>query len=168
LTAAHGPEADTVRDELQALYRDLDAAIAAAGPVCQLSGRCCRFAEYGHTLFVSTIEMAVLLADASPPVRPLDDGRTCPWQDDRGHCAARAARPLGCRVYHCDPAYEGRGEALTEEFLKRLKGLADANGWAWRYAPMHQHLNQARIEGRYPGSAETDPESGRTLDITPD
>ena len=28
--------------------------MARLGPVCQLSGRCCRFKEYGHTLFVST------------------------------------------------------------------------------------------------------------------
>ena len=39
-------------------------------------------------------------------MRPLDQGATCPWQDSRGHCTAREARPLGCRVYYCDPAFE--------------------------------------------------------------
>jgi hypothetical protein len=102
--------------------------------------------------------MAVLLADASPPVRPLDDGLTCPWQDDRGHCVARSARPLGCRVYYCDPGYQGRAEELTERFLKRLKNTADLRGWPWHYAPLHQHLNQALIEARDPGSRETGPE----------
>jgi hypothetical protein len=152
------PRADEVRDDLQALYLDLDAAVAEAGPVCELSGRCCRFQEYGHTLFVSSIEMAVLLTDAPPPVRPLDDGLTCPWQDDRGHCSARSARPLGCRVYYCDPGYQGRAEELTERFLKRLKNTADLRNWPWRYAPLHQHLNQALIEAHDPVSREMGPE----------
>ncbi len=88
------------------MYRDLDAEVAGPAPVCLVSGLCCRFEEYGHTLFVSAPEMAILLADAPPPSRPLDDGATCPWQDARGRCTAREARPLGCRVYFCDPTYQ--------------------------------------------------------------
>ena len=65
-------------------------------------------------------EAALLVADAPPPARPLDDGATCPWQDGAGRCTARGARPLGCRVYFCDPSYEGQAEPLTEEFLGRL------------------------------------------------
>ena len=39
--------------------------MAQLGPVCQLSGRCCRFKEYGHTLFVSTAEVRLLLASGA-------------------------------------------------------------------------------------------------------
>ena len=46
------------------LYRDVDREVAAAGPVCVASGRCCRFKEYGHTLFLSNLEAEVLLHDA--------------------------------------------------------------------------------------------------------
>src|SRR5262249_3331512 len=41
------------RADLRALYQALDAEVSRLGPVCRLSGRCCRFQEYGHTLFVS-------------------------------------------------------------------------------------------------------------------
>ncbi len=139
------------RESLHALYTELDIAIAARAPVCQLSGRCCRFEEYGHTLFVSEPEAALLLSEAPAPSRPLDDGKTCPWQDDRGRCTARDARPLGCRVYFCDPAYQSEAPALSERYLGRLKRLVDAFDLSWNYAPLHRHLARAEAEGRFPG-----------------
>src|SRR4051794_24488272 len=84
-------DVDAFRDALMAIYAELDAEVARRAPVCQLSGRCCRFAEYDHTLFLSSAELGVLLADAPEPSRPLDEGETCPWQDDRGRCTARGA-----------------------------------------------------------------------------
>jgi hypothetical protein len=136
------------RDELRALYRELDAAIRERGPVCELSGRCCRFEEYGHTLFVSAPEAALLVADAPAPSRPLDDGATCPWQDASGRCTAREARPLGCRTYFCDPAYQGAMPEVSEAFVARLKALVDRLGLPWDYAPLHRHLARAESRGQ--------------------
>jgi Fe-S-cluster containining protein len=149
--ASHRPALDPneFRDELYAVYADVDAAVAELKPVCELSGRCCRFAEYGHTLFVSAPEFALLLADAPAPVRPIDGGATCPWQDARGRCTARGARPLGCRVYFCDPDYQAHLPAVSEEFISRLKLLIDAYGLPWHYAPLHHHLHEAVEEGRF-------------------
>ncbi len=132
-----------IRRELGKLYSELDQAVATAGPICELSGRCCRFREHGHTLFLSAPEAVLLLADAPPPARPLDDGATCPWQDARGHCLARAARPVGCRVYYCDPAFGDKISQLSEQFLTRLKELVRRYGWPWNYAPLHRHLRAA-------------------------
>jgi hypothetical protein len=126
--------------ELRALYAQLDAEVAQLGPVCQLSGRCCRFKEYGHTLFVSTPEVQLLLGSEQEQQRPVDRGETCPWQDPRGHCAARECRPLGCRVYYCDPSYEPSAYGLSERYITRLKGLCDKHGLPWNYAPLHRHL----------------------------
>jgi hypothetical protein len=134
--------------ELRALYEQLDAEVARLGPVCQLSGRCCRFSEYGHTLFVSAIEVEFLLDGAPDPPRPLDRGDTCPWQDLLGRCAARGVRPLGCRVYYCDPAYSPAACELSERFISRLKSLADRHGLPWNYAPLHRHLHVQRDCGR--------------------
>ena len=142
------------RGPLQVLYRELDAAVAAFGPACAVSGRCCRFEEYGHTLFLTAPEAAVLIEDAPPPVRPLDAGMTCPWQDLKGRCTAREARPLGCRVYFCDPTYEEQAPMLTERFLDRLRRLVEERGWPWDYAPLHRHLETSLPR---PTSASTPP-----------
>jgi hypothetical protein len=138
------------RAELAELYHDLEAEVARRGPVCQLSGRCCRFKEYGHVLFVSAPEIEVLLNEAPPPVRALDQGERCPWQDRQGRCTAREARPLGCRIYYCDPDYESELPEFGEAFLGRLKRLVEKHGLDWGYRPLHAHLRAARDEGRFP------------------
>ncbi len=137
-----------IREILGAIYRDLDSELSRHQPACELSGRCCKFKEYEHTLFLSAPEAELLLADAPPPVRELDDGATCPWQDDRGRCTAREARPLGCRVFFCDPRFEAVGPDIAEEFIRRLKKAVESRAWPWDYAPLHRHLARARDEGR--------------------
>jgi Fe-S-cluster containining protein len=144
-----GPQPGRFRAALRELYSELDQAITQLAPVCQLSGRCCRFKEYDHTLFVSAGEAELLLAEASPPVRTLDRGETCPWQDEAGRCTARNARPLGCRVYFCDPAYQTHASTLSEQFIARLKRLVDEHGLPWHYAPLHHHLESAREDARF-------------------
>jgi Fe-S-cluster containining protein len=152
MNSADGPlDVGRFRDALHRLYGELDAEVAGLGPVCALSGRCCRFTEYGHTLFLSAPEAALLLAEAPPPVRHLDDGASCPWQDKQGRCTAREARPLGCRVYFCDPAYEQpHAPELSERYLGRLKRLVGELDLPWNYAPFHQHLSAARDAGQFP------------------
>jgi hypothetical protein len=146
------------RDELQALYEDLDRQVAALGPVCRLSGQCCRFAEYGHTLFVSSPEVQFLLDAERPAQRPLDRGETCPWQSQAGHCTARDARPLGCRVYYCDSSYEGAAQEISETFIARLKTLSNDHELPWNYAPLDRHLVEQPGGDRFPiGPALHDP-----------
>ena len=121
------------------LYAEADREVAAAGPVCVASGRCCRFKEYGHVLYLSSLEADILLEGAPPYDQPVSPD-FCPFQKDK-LCTAREPRPLGCRVYYCDPAYQESGNRITEEYLRRLKQLAEASGVEWRYAPLHTFLN---------------------------
>lgn len=149
-TAANdAPDLERLRARLRVLYTELDADVASHAPVCLLSGRCCRFSEYGHTLFLSEPEAALLLADAPPPSRPLDDGTNCPWQDQQGRCTAREARPLGCRVYFCEDRYQEHAHALSETYIGRLRRLAETLDLPWNYAPLHHHLHTARDAGRF-------------------
>lgn len=134
---------DRFREPLHAIYSALDAEIASLAPRCDLSGRCCRFEEFDHTLFVSSPEAALLIADAPEPARPLDSGATCPWQDSRGLCTARDARPLGCRVFFCDPTYQHAGQELAERSIRALKTLVETLDLPWNYAPLHRHLHAA-------------------------
>ena len=130
-----------LRAEVLAVYTEADAAVAAAGPRCDASGRCCRFTEYGHTLFISNLEADVLLSAAPPYAKPVS-ADFCPFQVN-SLCTARDARPLGCRVYFCDPTYQPTGNVITETYLRRLKALADQHAAGWRYAPLHHFLNEA-------------------------
>jgi Fe-S-cluster containining protein len=143
-------DVDRFREALQGVYAGLDAEVARRNPDCRISGRCCRFVEYDHTLFASAPEIALLLADAPPPRRPLDDGASCPWQDEKGRCSARGARPMGCRVYFCDPSYQPFASEIAERGIGRLKAMVDELGLPWDYAPLHDHLRRAAAEGRFP------------------
>ena len=90
--------------------------------------------------------------------------QTCPFQ--KGNlCTAREPRPLGCRVYYCDPAYQGRAAEITEEYLARLKRLADEYGLAWRYAPLQQFLKDPALARLGPDRdlAHTPPTQGEDL-----
>src|SRR5690349_9303517 len=131
-----------LREGLLAIYDELAADIAAAAPVCELSGRCCRFKEYGHTLFISRAEAELLLEQGLPDNATIDEAG-CPFQIN-GLCTARERRPLGCRVYFCDPGYAGKGEAITERHIARLKELHDETGTPWEYRPLHHFLREAQ------------------------
>lgn len=122
------------------LYREVDAEVRAAGPVCIASGRCCRFVEFGHRLYVSNLEAEVLLDGAPAYDKPVTP-EFCPFQKDK-LCTAREPRPLACRVYYCDPAYQETAGDITEKYLARLRELAGANGVEWRYAQLHEFLNE--------------------------
>lgn len=132
---------DAVRAEVLAVYAEVEAAIRAAGPRCDASGKCCRFTEYGHTLFLSQFEAEILLESAPDYATPVTrDG--CPFQVDN-RCTAREERPLGCRIYFCDPTYQETGNQITETAIAKLKRIADRHETGWRYAPLHLFLNEA-------------------------
>ena len=132
---------DDLHRRVLEIYADVDAAVAAAGPNCDASGRCCRFKEWGHVLYLSALEAEVLLASAPPYEKPVSPD-FCPFQKEN-LCTAREPRPLGCRIYFCDPAYQETSNAIMEDALRRLKHLTAEVGQDWRYAPLHEFLNEA-------------------------
>ena len=122
-----------------AVYAAADAAVAKAGPKCDASGRCCRFKEYGHTLFLSQIEAEVLLETAPTYTAPVT-AEFCPFQVNN-LCTARDPRPLGCRVYFCEETYQETGQEISEKYVRELKTIASDLELPWNYAPLHVHLN---------------------------
>lgn len=128
--------------EFRALYAALDAEIAARRPVCRASGGCCRFEAYGHRLYATRAEALYFGAVHGAP-RAVFSHDCCPYQEN-GLCTARDGRPLGCRVFFCDPAYKGQGEELTERYLRRIREVSARLGIAWDYAPFMTHLDGLR------------------------
>lgn len=130
-----------IRNAVDKVYAAVDAAIASAQPKCDASGRCCRFEEYGHTLFISQFEAEILLETAPQYHKPVSRA-SCPFQIDN-LCTARAERPLGCRIYFCDPNFQDQQHAITETAIAELKRIANVHETGWQYAPLHVFLNEA-------------------------
>lgn len=130
-----------IRADLETLYASLEAEIAAANPRCEASGRCCRFKEYGHTLFLSQVEASLLLEPGLPEDAEVSD-ECCPYQVNR-LCTARERRPLGCRIYFCDPAFQERQSELSERYLGKLKRLHEVWKRTWSYRPLRAFLDES-------------------------
>lgn len=116
---------------MSSFYAEADRRIAERGATCWNKGECCRFGEFGHRLYVTTLEIAYHLAIAGPP--PPGSADTCPYAH-HGRCHARQTRPLGCRVFFCDPAAKDWQGPLTEELLTRLRTMHESLGVHYIYA----------------------------------
>lgn len=132
--AAWAPEIDAA---LRDMHAEVAEAVAAHRPTCVASGRCCRFEEYGHRLYVTGLEAAWCLRGlgrnpTQPEVAAAVGRGDCPFLE-AGRCGAHPWRPLGCRTFHCDGADEGWQQALTERLVGRLRSLHDAHGIPYRY-----------------------------------
>jgi len=155
------------------LYARLDADIAARGPTCWQSGKCCKFGSYGHRLYVTGLEIAWFLghlrsavgdrrsgkssqtvaAMALPQIadrtsQTADSPDACPYQID-GLCSTHAIRPLGCRIFFCQQGTQDWQQDLYEGYLKQLRTLHDAHGLEYRYMEWRDGLRagQAALAG---------------------
>lgn len=119
--------------ELEAVYADLERELAARAPRCELSGRCCRFRDYGHQLWTTDLELDYLTAKSGPPPREGDGA--CPYLE-AGRCGAREGRMLGCRVYFCDPGFKDEMGPLYERHHRLVKELHVRHGIPYAYGEL--------------------------------
>lgn len=127
-----------------ALYADVAREIEARRPVCVVSGRCCRFEEYGHRLYVTTLEMAKFVGDLPRASRPLStDPGGCPFQVAK-LCTVHAQRPFGCRMFFCDATSTEWQNAAYERFHARLKALHEELGVPYAYVEWREALRQTK------------------------
>jgi Fe-S-cluster containining protein len=119
-TAAGRPEIGRAVD---AVYRAVQGEVDARRPACAVSGRCCRFEEYGHRLYVTTLELAAFIRGLNDDRSPgAWDGTGCPFQRSK-LCTVHAIRPFGCRMFFCDATSTDWQNDAYERFHTRLKGL---------------------------------------------
>jgi Fe-S-cluster containining protein len=116
-----------VVDAVAELYGEVDRQIRSIGPICEMSGRCCHFEEYGHRLYVTTAELAAFVAMAAKSPLPAavagrTDGSGCRFQQDR-MCMAHPLRPMGCRLFYCDPRATRPLQTAFEQLHEKLKRL---------------------------------------------
>jgi hypothetical protein len=62
------------------------------------------------------------------------DAGLCPfWRD--GRCSIRPARPLGCRLYFCDPGDPALSEQLCQHAHRELAQVSASFNVTWWYGP---------------------------------
>jgi Fe-S-cluster containining protein len=126
-----------------AIYDAVQREIDARRPLCVMSGRCCRFEEYGHRLYVTTLELASFLAAAAPGglLMRIDhrDRQGCPFQLN-GLCSVHAFRPFGCRIFFCDPTATQWQQDLYERYHAELKRLHETLGVRYFYVEWREGL----------------------------
>jgi Fe-S-cluster containining protein len=141
-----------VRLAVGAIYEHLQDAIDLRKPICNTSGRCCRFDEYGHRLFVTTMELATFVSDLPAPIKsPATPSReqtappisktqsACPFQI-QNLCTAHKIRPFGCRVFFCDPTATDWQTQQYERLHGHLKRLHDELNVPYFYVEWRQAL----------------------------
>jgi len=85
----------------------------------------------------------------NPPLR-------CPYQA-RGKCTAYDRRPLGCRVYFCQPGAAGWYANLYEEYHQRVGALHGVFEAPYRYVELTAGLAGCHVLTRVPGEALAKP-----------
>ncbi len=138
--ASRRPE---VTEAMRVFYAETDRRIAQQTATCWNKGNCCRFGEFHHRLYVTGLEVCYYLAIGDPP--PPVTADVCPHAY-AGQCHARDRRPLGCRVFYCDPLAQAWQGPLTEERLARLRALHDELDVPYVYADW---LTVLRAFGEY-------------------
>lgn len=135
--ASQRPE---VLSAVDALYARVQAEIDQRRPVCAISGRCCRFEEYGHRLYVTTIELARFVHALGPIASPPDwDGTGCPFQRSK-LCIVHSIRPFGCRMFFCDATSTDWQNAAYERFHEELKQFHDRFNVPYFYVEWREAL----------------------------
>jgi len=137
--------------ELADLYAAVDAELAELGVACDRCGRCCDFTRFGHRLYVTPAEAAMLgqaprpdgagapagasgAASARPAEQDGAAGGRCPYLVGEV-CRAREGRALGCRVFFCR-AEQAATNALYERFHRRIQDLHAAHRVPYAYADL--------------------------------
>jgi Fe-S-cluster containining protein len=134
-----------VHDAVSRLYADVQREIDSRRPRCVVSGRCCRFEEFGHRLYVTTLELAAFLRNLPAGVHQRDDSDPgkCPYQSNR-LCTVHAIRPFGCRIFFCDATSTDWQSQMYEQFHARLKRLHEELSVPYFYVEWREALQSLR------------------------
>jgi Fe-S-cluster containining protein len=146
-----------VGERIAQIYNQLQAEIDHRRPLCVISGRCCRFDEYGHRLYVTTAELAAFVQACRdrpmPPASPVSAG--CPFQVGK-LCGVHPIRPLGCRIFFCDATAVDWQRDLYERFHGDLKRLHEELAIPYAYVEWRSALADIGFDAFLPGVAKAE------------
>lgn len=116
---------EVVCAEVRGLYAEIQGEIDRKRPLCVMSGRCCRFEEYGHRMFVTTAELGAFMAELGEELGDVERNGPqggCVFQTGK-ICRVHRIRPMGCRVFFCDPGAQEWQKEVYERYHARLKEI---------------------------------------------
>ena len=125
-----------VANKVSEIYSWLDSQLLETIGLCEICGKCCDFAGFGHKLFVSTPELIYL--DKSVNIRPMLESR-CPYQV-KENCGIHKHRFAACRIFFCKGNKDFQSR-LSEEVLRKFKSLCIEFHLPWHYAELADALN---------------------------
>lgn len=117
--------------DLERVYAQADQATANCR--CLGGGCCCKFDIFGHRLYVTTAELALLTQPAKPslPAKPW----RCAYQYGP-RCTAYQRRPLGCRLFFCSDVDQQDRTELYERLHSAIKILHRTHCIPYTYAEL--------------------------------
>ena len=139
-----------VRDAVERIHQQLADEVRLHKPLCLASGSCCRFDEFEHRLYATGLEATLALDICSEQGRGIgaEDVASarqrggCPWQEGR-LCTARRGRPVGCRVFFCDPRLSEWVPQLAEWAHGAIKRVHEEFQVPYSYGEWRDMLEQA-------------------------
>ena len=139
IAASQRPE---VAEAIEQLYAELQLEIDARRPLCVISGRCCKFDEYGHRLYVTTLELATFMhRREGTPIPESTDSGSCPFQSNK-LCGVHAIRPFGCRMFFCDATATEWQQAAYQRYHAKLKTLHETLSVPYAYVEWRQRCKR--------------------------
>ncbi len=136
---------------LRRIYLQANRAVAgtlaaADGPAvrCLGGGGCCKFDLFGHRLFLTVGELALLTSE--PPTN-LDAARRrrCPYQLG-GRCTAYRRRPLGCRTFFCRDEKKIPLQRVHEHFHGLIRRLHQSRSIPYGYGELPGFIMQLFVD----------------------
>lgn len=126
------------------IYREIAQATGERTPRCDRSGRCCHFEQFGHRMYVTGLEVATFLKRLNRTISPADLARAerdgaCPFLE-HGECSVHDIRPMGCRIYFCDPQAQEWQNELYERSHQRATELHTDHAIPYRYGEWRRML----------------------------
>jgi Fe-S-cluster containining protein len=123
-------------DGVRAIYADLERELSAMGGRCERSGRCCRFREFGHRLYLTTPELIYMLDGLDPAALEVPEDR-CPFlsadPDGKAVCGRRDNRAIGCRIFFCNVLDQAPFNEVYERHHARMTALCERFGLPYEY-----------------------------------
>jgi Fe-S-cluster containining protein len=117
---------------LKDIYDQLEQDLNGMDQPCTQCGLCCNFAEFGHKLYICSLEFAYVSKHLE--CDKVENFQTCPYMKEK-LCSARSYRMLGCRTFfrlHQDKD-SIQAQDLYEKYLSQIKELYKTNKIPWEY-----------------------------------